>query len=42
MDVLMLASTQGTQITIEASGEDEQEALDATVKLIAARFHESE
>ena len=42
MDVLMLASTQGTQITIEAFGEDEQEALDATVKLIAARFHESE
>ena len=42
MDVLMLAGTQGTQITIEASGEDEQEALDATVKLIAARFHESE
>ena len=42
MDVLMLAGTQGTQITIEASGEDEQEALDATVKLIAARFYENE
>ena len=42
MDVLMLAGTQGTQITIEATGEDEQEVLDATVKLIAARFNESE
>ena len=29
MDVLMLAGTQGTQITIEATGDDEQEALDA-------------
>ena len=36
----MLAGTQGTQITIEATGEDEQEALDATVKLISARFNE--
>ncbi len=42
MDVLMLAGTQGTQIIVEASGEDEQEALDATVRLIAARFHESD
>ena len=42
MDVLMLAGTQGTQITNEATGDDEQEALDATVKLIAARFNESE
>jgi len=42
MDVLMLAGTQGTQITVEATGEDEQETLDATVGLIAARFHESE
>ena len=42
MDVLMLAGTQGTQITVEATGEDEQEALDATVGLISARFHESE
>ena len=42
MDVLMLAGTQGTQITVEATGEDEHEALDATVGLIAARFHESE
>ena len=42
MDVLKLAATQGTQITIESTGEDEQEALDAIVKLIATRFHESE
>ena len=42
MDVLMLAGTQGTQITVEATGEDELEALEATVGLIAARFHESE
>lgn len=42
MDVLMLAGTQGTQLIVEASGEDEQEALDATVRLIAARFHESD
>ena len=42
MDVLMLAATQGTQITIESTGNDEQEALDAIVKLIATRFHESE
>ena len=42
MDVLMLAGTLGTQITVEATGEDELEALEATVGLIAARFHESE
>jgi phosphocarrier protein HPr len=42
MDVLMLAGTQGTQITVEATGEDEQEALEATLGLIAARFNESE
>jgi phosphocarrier protein len=42
MDVLMLAGTQCTRITIEASGTDEQEALDEIVRLVAARFHESE
>lgn len=42
MDVLMLAATQGSRVTVEASGEDEAAALQAITDLIAQRFHEAE
>ncbi|MBF7097838.1 HPr family phosphocarrier protein [Alkalibacter mobilis] len=34
MGVMVLGVDKGTEITIEASGSDEQEALDALVKLL--------
>jgi phosphocarrier protein len=39
---MMLAAAQGTVLTIEASGPDEEKALEATVALINNRFGESE
>ena len=42
MGVMMLAAGDGTEVTIEASGDREQEALDAIVALIADRFGEGE
>ena len=41
MDLLMLAASQGTEITIHASGPDAEPALAALVKLVKDRFHES-
>ena len=40
MGVLMLAANKGSQILVEADGEDAQEALDAVEKLILDRFGE--
>ncbi|MGQ0529251.1 MAG: HPr family phosphocarrier protein [Panacagrimonas sp.] len=40
MGVMMLAAAQGSQITLIAEGEDEQQALDALARLIANRFGE--
>ena len=40
MGVLMLAANKGSQIRVEADGEDAQEALDAVEKLILDRFGE--
>jgi phosphocarrier protein len=40
MGVLMLAASKGTEIAIEASGEDENEALTELGKLIDAKFGE--
>ncbi len=42
MGVMMLAASQGTEITLEADGVDEQEALQAIVDLIQNRFDEEE
>jgi phosphocarrier protein HPr len=40
MAMMMLAAGKGTQITIKANGEDEEEALHAIIALINNRFGE--
>ena len=42
MGVMMLAAGLGTEITLETSGEKEQEAMDALLALIADKFGEGE
>ncbi|WP_296807423.1 HPr family phosphocarrier protein [Thiocapsa sp.] len=42
MGVMMLAASQGTRITVEACGEDEDAAMAAIEALIGDRFGESE
>ena len=42
MGVMMLAAGIGSEVTIEASGEQEQEAMDALLALIADKFGEGE
>jgi len=42
MGVMMLAASQGTQIQLRISGEDEQAAMQALVELIDNRFGEGE
>ncbi|MCP4487228.1 MAG: HPr family phosphocarrier protein [Gammaproteobacteria bacterium] len=42
MGVMMLAASKGTEVTLEAEGEDEQACLDAIVMLINNRFDEAE
>ena len=42
MGVMMLAAGKGSTVTLETEGADEQEAMDALVQLIEARFGESE
>jgi len=42
LSVLMLAASRGTELTVTAEGEDEQEALDALCGLIASGFGEGE
>lgn len=42
MGVLTLAAARGTELTIEAEGADENEALEAVTRLIAGRFGEDE
>jgi phosphocarrier protein len=42
MGVMMLAAGVGTQVTVEANGEREQEALNALLALIADKFGEGE
>ena len=42
MGVMMLAAGLGSEVTIETSGEREQEALDAIVALLADKFGEGE
>ena len=40
LGVTMLAAGKGTQVDIETIGDQEQEALDALVALLASRFGE--
>ena len=42
MGVMMLAAGKGSQIVVETLGSDEQQALDAVLKLIADKFGEGE
>lgn len=42
MSVMMLAASMGTEIELEAQGEDAEAALDALVQLIEERFDEGE
>ena len=42
MGVMMLAAGIGTEITLETSGEREQEAMDALLALIHDKFGEGE
>ena len=42
MGVMMLAAAKGTTVTIETSGADEDEAMQALTQLIADKFGESE
>jgi len=42
MGVMMLAAGLGSEVTIETSGERDQEALDAILALIADKFGEGE
>jgi phosphocarrier protein len=42
MGVMMLAAGKGSVVTLEADGKDEQQAIEALVKLINDRFGEPE
>ncbi len=42
MGVMMLAASQGTTVTVEARGEDAEEAMGAIERLIKDRFGEAE
>ena len=42
MGVMMLAAGKGSTVVIETEGDDEQEALDAILELIADKFGEGE
>lgn len=42
MGVMMLAAGKGSRITLEATGDDEQECGNAIAALVADRFGESE
>ncbi len=42
MGVMMLAASKGTELIIRTKGNDEQEAADNLVKLVAEKFGEHE
>ncbi len=42
LSLMMLAAVQGTEISIEVDGADEERALPAILELIANRFDEAE
>jgi phosphocarrier protein len=42
MGVMMLAAGMGTEVTLETSGDREQEAMDGLLQLIGEKFGEGE
>jgi phosphocarrier protein len=42
MSIMLLAATQGTELVLHVDGEDEEEAMQAVVRLIEEKFGESE
>jgi phosphocarrier protein len=42
LGILFLAATAGTEITIEAAGDDENEAIEALTRLVAVGLGEEE
>ena len=42
MGVMMLAAAKGARVTIDTSGEGEDDALEALIALISGRFDEAE
>ena len=42
MGVMMLAAGKGSKVVIETTGDDEEEALEGILKLIADKFGEGE
>jgi phosphocarrier protein len=42
MGVMMLAAAKGSKVSIETSGADEEQAMQAIVQLIVEKFGESE
>jgi phosphotransferase system HPr (HPr) family protein len=42
LDILMLAASEGTVLSIEASGEDAADALEALVQLVEQNFGETD
>ena len=42
MGVMMLAAAKGSTVVIETEGPDEEQAMDAIIKLVAGRFDEDE
>lgn len=42
LSLMMLAAVQGTEISIEVDGADEERAMSAVLKLIENRFNEAE
>ena len=42
MGVMMLAAAKGSTVVVETDGPDEEQAMNAIVKLVAGRFEEDE
>jgi phosphocarrier protein len=42
MGVMMLAAAKGSKVVVETNGADEEDAMQALVKLIGGKFGESE
>lgn len=42
MSLMLLAASQGTELTLQTEGSDEQESMDALIELITNRFDEDE
>ncbi len=42
MHLMMLAATKGTDLVIEATGDDAQAAVDALISLVASGFNEAD